>query len=110
MVERAKVGGTCLHVGCIPAKELLETAAVYRHVGRAKPSSASQAGEPTSTGRSRMARKQKVVDTLFNGLRSLLKSRKVTIVRRRRAASAADGSVAVDGGGRQRPPSCRATT
>ena len=27
MVEKDKVGGTCLHRGCIPAKELLETAA-----------------------------------------------------------------------------------
>ena len=27
MIEHHKVGGTCLNVGCIPAKELLETAA-----------------------------------------------------------------------------------
>ena len=27
MIEKDKVGGTCLHRGCIPAKELLETAA-----------------------------------------------------------------------------------
>jgi dihydrolipoamide dehydrogenase len=32
LVEFNKVGGTCLHVGCIPAKELLETASVYRTV------------------------------------------------------------------------------
>ena len=30
MVEMDKVGGTCLHRGCVPAKEFLETAAVYR--------------------------------------------------------------------------------
>src|SRR5262245_9117217 len=36
MVENQKVGGTCLHVGCIPAKELLETAATFRHVANAK--------------------------------------------------------------------------
>ena len=35
MIEKAKVGGTCLHVGCIPAKELLETAHVYRTVSEA---------------------------------------------------------------------------
>ena len=28
ILERDKVGGTCLHRGCIPAKEFLETAAV----------------------------------------------------------------------------------
>src|SRR5580704_19308811 len=32
MVELDKVGGTCLHRGCVPAKEFLETAAVYRTV------------------------------------------------------------------------------
>ena len=26
LVENVKLGGTCLNVGCIPAKELLETA------------------------------------------------------------------------------------
>ena len=35
VVERDKVGGTCLHRGCVPAKEFLETAAVYRTVGAA---------------------------------------------------------------------------
>ena len=35
LIERDKVGGTCLHRGCIPAKEFLETAAVWRTVGDA---------------------------------------------------------------------------
>src|ERR1017187_10344234 len=35
VVEKEKVGGTCLHRGCIPAKEFLETAAVYRTVAGA---------------------------------------------------------------------------
>ena len=33
VVEREKVGGTCLHRGCVPAKEFLETASVVRHEG-----------------------------------------------------------------------------
>ena len=32
LVEEQRVGGTCLHRGCIPAKELLETATVARTV------------------------------------------------------------------------------
>jgi len=32
VVEMDKVGGTCLHRGCIPAKEFLETASVNRTV------------------------------------------------------------------------------
>ena len=36
VVEKDKVGGTCLHRGCIPAKEFLETATVFRTVAGAK--------------------------------------------------------------------------
>ena len=32
IVEERRVGGTCLHRGCIPAKELLQTAEVLRTV------------------------------------------------------------------------------
>ena len=46
LVEVDKVGGTCLHRGCIPAKELLETASVYRTVAGAK-EFGIEAGQPT---------------------------------------------------------------
>ena len=36
VVERDRVGGTCLHRGCIPAKEFLETASIFRSVAGAK--------------------------------------------------------------------------
>ena len=36
LIEKSRVGGTCLHVGCIPAKELLETASVLRTVRHAE--------------------------------------------------------------------------
>lgn len=35
LIEKNKMGGTCLNVGCIPAKELLETASVFRAVEHA---------------------------------------------------------------------------
>jgi dihydrolipoamide dehydrogenase len=78
MIERAKVGGTCLHVGCIPAKELLETAAVYRHVRHAADFGVNTA-EPTLDWSVTMIRKQKIIDQLCGGLSSLLKGRKVTV-------------------------------
>src|SRR3954464_15092973 len=34
LVEEGRVGGTCLHRGCIPAKELLQTAEVLRTIQR----------------------------------------------------------------------------
>ena len=45
VVEKDKVGGTCLHRGCIPAKEFLETATVVRTVAGAKEFGV-QAGQP----------------------------------------------------------------
>lgn len=77
IVEKDKVGGTCLHRGCIPAKELLETAAMYRHVSGAK--EYGVLAEPPGLDFSiTMQRKQKVVDQLWKGLEGLLKKRKVT--------------------------------
>jgi dihydrolipoamide dehydrogenase len=79
LIEQNKVGGTCLHVGCIPAKELLETAALYRHVSGAKEFGIDPGGTVSVDLAVTQVRKQKVVDSLFNGLSSLLKGRKVTI-------------------------------
>ena len=79
LIEKNKVGGTCLHVGCIPAKELLETAAVYRHVKGAKEFGIDPGGSPTIDFSVTQTRKQQVIDQLFTGLQGLLKQRKVTI-------------------------------
>lgn len=79
MVEEARVGGTCLHRGCIPAKELLQTAEVLRTVRNAKEFGVD-AGQPTLDLTTSMARKQQVIDKLTKGLESLLKGRKVTVV------------------------------
>jgi dihydrolipoamide dehydrogenase len=79
MVEEARVGGTCLHRGCIPAKELLQTAEVLRTVRTAKEFGVD-AGQPTLDLPTSMDRKQQVIDKLTKGLESLLKGRKVTVV------------------------------
>ena len=78
VVEKDKVGGTCLHRGCIPAKELLETAHVYRTVADAG-AYGVESPAPTLDFDTSMARKQDVVQTLFKGLSGLLKNRKVTV-------------------------------
>ena len=78
LVEKRWIGGTCLNVGCIPAKELLETAHVYRTVQEAA-SFGINAGEPQVDWSVTMQRKQAVVDELVGGVTTLLKGRKVTI-------------------------------
>ena len=79
LVEKDKVGGTCLHRGCIPAKELLETAAMVRTV-----KSAHEFGVEVSFGQFNwarvMERKAQVINTLFTGVGGLLKNRKVTVL------------------------------
>ena len=77
VVEKDKVGGTCLHRGCIPAKEFLETATVYRTVVGAKEFGIA-VDPPTLEFAQSQARKQKVVDQLWKGLQGLMKKRKVT--------------------------------
>jgi dihydrolipoamide dehydrogenase len=77
LVEMDKVGGTCLHRGCVPAKEFLETASVYRAVAGAKEFGV-QAGQPTVDFSVSQDRKSKVVDVLWKGLVGLLAKRKVT--------------------------------
>jgi dihydrolipoamide dehydrogenase len=99
MMEEQRVGGTCLHRGCIPAKELLETAAVLRTVGHAADFGVS-VGPPSLDLGVTQVRKQKVIDQLTKGLESLLKGRKVTVIPSRgeladgagRVLRAADGT------------------
>jgi dihydrolipoamide dehydrogenase len=79
VVEKDKVGGTCLHRGCIPAKEFLETAAVYRTVAGAKEFGV-QASQPTVEFAVSQDRKQKVVDQLHRGLAGLMKRRRNTVL------------------------------
>ncbi|MGY6499723.1 MAG: dihydrolipoyl dehydrogenase [Acidimicrobiales bacterium] len=78
IIERNKIGGTCLHVGCIPAKALLETASVYRNASHAKDFGVIAEASGVDFGITQ-DRKQGIIDTLFNGLSGLLKNRKVTM-------------------------------
>jgi dihydrolipoamide dehydrogenase len=92
LVEEQRAGGTCLHRGCIPAKELLQTAEVLRTV-RGAAEFGVGVGEPTLDLRASQTRKQQVIDRLTKGLESLLKGRKVDIY-------AGTGSI-LDAGARQ---------
>src|SRR5438045_5696617 len=79
VVEKEKVGGTCLHRGCIPAKQFLETATVFRTVAGAKEFGV-QSDQPSLDFATSQARKEKVVDQLWKGLQGLMKHRKITTV------------------------------
>jgi dihydrolipoamide dehydrogenase len=78
LVERDKVGGTCLHRGCVPAKEFLETAHVRRTVEPAGSFGINTTDVVVDFAVSQN-RKNEIVDRLFKGLSALLKGRKVTV-------------------------------
>ena len=78
LIERDKVGGTCLHRGCVPAKEFLETAHVHRTVEHSADFGITAKSVSVDFAVSQ-ARKNEIVDRLFKGLSGLLKGRKVTI-------------------------------
>ncbi len=82
VVELDKVGGTCLHRGCVPAKAFLETASVYRTVRSSADfgiTAGADQANPTVKFSVSQERKQQVVDQLFSGLSGLLKGRGVTV-------------------------------
>lgn len=97
LVEKSRLGGTCLNVGCIPAKELLETAAVARTVQHA-----SDFGiEATMTGLAwdkTLVRKQGIINQLVGGLTGLLKGRKVTVFEGHGRLEADHHTVSIGGG------------
>lgn len=79
LVEKDRVGGTCLLRGCIPAKSWLKTAEVYAHIKRAAEFGVN-VGEPSLDWGAALARKNNIVDGLVRGLSGLLKSRNVEVI------------------------------
>ncbi len=75
-----KWGGTCLHVGCIPTKDLLLSADVYDYVRNAK-EFGIVAKDPGVDWPGIIARKTKVVQKLAKGVEFLLKKNKVELIR-----------------------------
>jgi dihydrolipoamide dehydrogenase len=79
LIEKDKVGGTCLHRGCIPTKALLHAA----EVADASRESAKFGVQTTFGGIDApavLSYQQSVVDRLWKGLQSTLAGRKVDVI------------------------------
>jgi dihydrolipoamide dehydrogenase len=79
LIERGKVGGTCLHRGCIPTKALLHAAEIADHTR----DSARFGVQATLQGIDMAgvnAYKDKVVTRLWKGLEGLIASRKIDVI------------------------------
>jgi dihydrolipoamide dehydrogenase len=79
LVEREKVGGTCLHAGCIPTKALLQAAEVAEHAQQSHDYGVNATFEGIDLD-ALMSYKQSIVDTNYKGLQASLKSRGVDVI------------------------------
>jgi dihydrolipoamide dehydrogenase len=73
-----KLGGTCLHRGCIPTKSLLYTSELYSHILHAA-TFGINVSNPALDWAQAQKHKQKVVDKGAAGIDYLMKKNKVTV-------------------------------
>ncbi|MFU8842078.1 MAG: dihydrolipoyl dehydrogenase [Nitriliruptoraceae bacterium] len=79
LIERAKVGGTCLHWGCIPTKAILQTAEVAEHAQEAADYGVNVDYHGIEVA-ALNAHKDGVVDKMWKGLQAALKGRGVETI------------------------------
>ncbi|WP_040228678.1 dihydrolipoyl dehydrogenase [Bhargavaea cecembensis] len=79
IVEKGKLGGTCLHKGCIPSKALLRSAEVLRLAKDEADSFGVSTGEVTLDFGKVQSRKESIVSGLHNGVRGLMKKGKIDV-------------------------------
>ncbi len=80
LIEKEKVGGTCLHQGCIPTKALLYSAELYRKFTNASEYGITASGLNIDYPQIHR-RKEYIVKRLFQGVQSLLKKNSVDVFR-----------------------------
>jgi dihydrolipoamide dehydrogenase len=83
LIDEDKIGGTCLHRGCIPTKALLESAAFTEKVRHAKDMGLKLAAEPEIDYAQMAARRDQVVKRMWTGLKTLVDKNKVTWIQGR---------------------------
>lgn len=75
-----KLGGTCLHVGCIPTKSLLFNAEVYDHLKHAEEYGIEGLGQGKLNWKKILDRKTQIVTKHTKGLDFLMRKNKVTVI------------------------------
>ena len=78
IVERDKLGGTCLHKGCIPSKALLRSAEVYVQSKKADSFGVELSGISLNFQKVQQ-RKVQIVEQLYKGVQHLIQKGKVDV-------------------------------
>ncbi|MEI7024643.1 dihydrolipoyl dehydrogenase [Paenibacillus sp. y28] len=79
LVEKDKLGGTCLHRGCIPSKSLLRSAELFSQMKDSEAYGITTGGLGLDFGRVQ-DRKTKIVDQLHLGVQALMRKNKIDVV------------------------------
>jgi dihydrolipoamide dehydrogenase len=91
LVEKgATLGGTCLNVGCIPSKALLESSEAFEHTLKHAAEHGIVVGDVGLDLEAMMARKQRIVGELTDGVAGLMKKNKVEVFTGRGELAGAD--------------------
>lgn len=77
-IDKSYLGGTCLNVGCIPSKALLESSDLFYRAKKGLGHHGIGQGEVGLDLQAMMARKEKIVQTMTKGIEGLFKGRGVT--------------------------------
>ncbi len=80
VVEKERVGGTCLNWGCIPSKIMKTTAEMMETFHRAQSFGIRTSETPSVDMPALMARKEKVLKTQIKGIESLLSHHNISLV------------------------------
>ncbi|MFM9279050.1 dihydrolipoyl dehydrogenase [Paenibacillus jiagnxiensis] len=79
IIERDKLGGTCLHRGCIPSKSLLRSAEVYATVKESESYGVETSGTRLLFPKVQ-ERKEQVVEQLHQGVQYLMRKNKIKVL------------------------------
>ncbi|MCC7263327.1 MAG: dihydrolipoyl dehydrogenase [Candidatus Latescibacteria bacterium] len=79
-VDKGPLGGTCLNVGCIPSKALLESSELYYQNKKGLAQHGISLGEVGLDLGAMMQRKAKIVQTMNQGIAGLFRQHKVEFV------------------------------
>ena len=99
LIEKTdKLGGTCLHVGCIPTKAMLFSAEVWDHLKHASQYGIDGVEQPKLNWKNLLARKNEIITKHTKGLDFLMKKNKITVFRGhgRLTGAAKDGVHTID--------------
>ena len=98
LFEADKLGGTCLHVGCIPTKALLESSELYHRVAARGAEFGIQVSDPTFDYPRVAKRRDSIVGQLTRGVQGLMKKNGIEVIPSRACLT---GPHAVESDGRR---------